>query len=294
MKLLRMLSFLVLILRFILNNAGKEYGISHLQKFKLAVRIVYNYAVIKSLTYPDQHILLAEEVLRVPISLEGDVVECGCYNGASTISLSLACALTKRKLIVCDSFEGLPKPKADERYDIHAYSTDYFIWEEREFSSVGGLEGVKENIEKFGNIEVCQFVKGYFSNTLKEIDSYSIVLIFEDADLRSSVEDCIRYLWPKLEEGCKFYCHEPWSINVVSLFYDKQWWEENLNTHPPGFYGSGQGIRDCKGIGYAKKFEMSTIKEHGKKIIHEGSRGFKRSKGCGLLVRMARYRFWTV
>lgn len=266
------------LLKFVANSAGREYGITHLQKTNLARRIIQNNKRIKSFSTWQQHLVLVEEILRVPKPLEGDVVECGCYGGASTANLSLACALTNRRLIVCDSFEGLPKPKDSEKYEINAGSIDdYYIWEEGEFSIEGGLATVKKNVSKFGNIEVCQFVKGYFEDTLKDIDSESIVLVFEDADIRSSVEHCLRYLWPKLQEGCKFYSHEPWSINVVSLFFDKKWWQDNLKTDPPGFDGSGRGIiagLSYSMVGYAKKFNAELIKERGKKKVHMGSKGF--------------------
>ena len=89
-----------------------------------------------SLTSPGQHLVLVNEILGLPRSLRGDVVECGCYCGASTANLSLACALTGRKLIVCDSFEGLPNPKDEEKYEIHDESPEYYIWE-------GGSSAVK-------------------------------------------------------------------------------------------------------------------------------------------------------
>jgi len=265
---------------FIANKAGKEYGISHLKKLMLALRIIRNHKKFNSLTTWQQHILLVEEILRIPKSLKGDVVECGCYDGASTVNLSLACTLTNRRLFVCDSFEGLPVPEDDEKYQIHSHSVNYYYWEEGEFSSQGGLDAVKRNIEKFGSIEACTFVKGYYKDTLKDINTDSIVLVFEDADLPSSVEDCIRYLWPKLQKGSKFFCHEPWSIEVVSLFYDKKWWIDNLNSPPPGFWGSGHGfitlnLRCYLGIGYAMKFDVARIKQFGKKKVHVGSQGFE-------------------
>jgi O-methyltransferase len=55
---------------------------------------------------------LASAVLQVPRSTPGSVVECGCYVGGSTANLSLVCAATGRKLIIFDSFQGLPEPKA--------------------------------------------------------------------------------------------------------------------------------------------------------------------------------------
>ena len=277
-RLINVIRKLLIVLKFVASKAGKEYGVSHLHKMKLARRIIQNNKKVKSLSSWEQHLLLSETILKTPKSLEGDVVECGCYNGASTVNLSLACKLTNRKLIVCDSFGGLSKPKDDEKYEIGPVFNNYLIYEEGDYSSEGGLEGVKKNVEMFGNIEVCQFVRGYFKDTLKDLKTNSIVLIFEDVDLASSVEDCVRSLWPKLQENCRFYSHEPWSINIVSLFYDKKWWKDNLNTHPPGFYGSGNGV--IFGLGYAKKFDAQKIKEQGKELhvhFHKVKGGWR---GC--------------
>ncbi|MFH1538117.1 MAG: TylF/MycF/NovP-related O-methyltransferase [bacterium] len=275
-KLFNYLSDLYLILKFTFNKAGKEYGISRFQKFKLVGKIRRNNKKVVSGSTWHQHLLMVEDILKVPMSLNGDVVECGCYKGACTVNLSLACALTDRRLLVCDSFEGLPAPKDGEEYDIHGRSVNYYVWEKGELSAQ--LDLVKKNVEKFGNIHACHFYKGYFNETLKNIDTDSVVMVFEDADLKSSVEDCLQHLWPKLQEGCKFYCHEPWSIHVVSLFFDKAWWQTHLKTSPPGFYGSGHGIiagLNYSNIGYALKFDAQKIREQGIKIIHHGSKGFE-------------------
>ncbi len=277
-RLYRLYSFSYCIL-FILNRAGREYGIGPVKKLLLTIKVLRNHRKYNPLSTWQQHLLLVEEILSVPKSVKGDVVECGCFDGSTTVSMSLACAMTNRRLFVCDSFEGIPEPKADEKFVIHGASVDYYIWEEGEFRSHGGLDLVKKNVEKSGDINACVFVKGYFSDTLKDLDTDSIVLIFEDADLVSSVKDCIQHLWPKLQMDCKFYCHEPWSIDVVSLFYNKDWWQENVDNTPPGFFGSGRGVmvglRYYPGIGYATKFDVERIKQEGNKIVHAGSRGFE-------------------
>jgi len=252
------------IIKFIIDKTGQEYGISHFQKFKLFIRILHINKGLDSLRLR-QHLLLVREILGIPRSLKGDVVECGCYNGASTVSLSLACGLTNRMLFVCDSFEGLPKARQDEQLTVFKYSNRYYSWQEGDFASKGGLDKVKENIRKFGKLDACQFVKGYFKDTLKNIGTDSIVLIFEDAILVSSIEDCLRYLWPKLQEKCKFFCHEPWSLEVVSLFFDRQWWRRELDTTPPGFFGSFSGV--IPGIGFAKKIDFEKIKKQGERIF---------------------------
>lgn len=263
---------------FIFNSSGKEYGIFFFYKIYIVLKVILNFFHVKSLTDPVQQLMMIEEILRIPKSIKGDIVECGCYNGASTINLSMACAGTKRKLFVCDSFEGLPPPKEDEKYDIDANdSSNFYHWEEGEFTSDGGMEGVKTMVTKYGNISVCEFVKGYFCDSLKSIKTDSVVMVFEDADLASSVADCLLYLWPKLQEDCKFYCHEPWSVNVVALFYDKEWWRDNFSSETPGFLGSGAGIIKAgfyTNIGYAKKVNLQKIIADGQKKMHSGTKGF--------------------
>jgi len=108
---------------------------------------------------------------------------------------------------------------------------------------------------------------------LPNIPLDKIVLIFEDADLASSVADCILNLWPKLEYDCKFVSHEPWSIKIVNLFYDKKWWKKNLKQECPGFHGSGRGVPfgiQLSNIGYSVKFDYDKIKKEGKKVVHDG------------------------
>jgi len=89
-KLIKTINYIYLFGKFVFNQTGKEYGISRGQKLQLAKKIIKNKEKVNSLSDPIQHLLLAEEIFRVPKSLKGDIVECGCYDGASTISLSLA------------------------------------------------------------------------------------------------------------------------------------------------------------------------------------------------------------
>lgn len=240
--------------RFVLNNAGKEYGVTRFKKIRLARRIKNNNSS-NSLSSWAKHLSLIQAVLNIPKSTEGDVVECGCAAGGSSISLSIACALTDRKLIICDSFEGLPEPKTEEKHEIHDINGPYLkTWTKGQFAF--GLESVKNNITEHGEITVCTFVKGFFCDTLHDLPTDKIAMVFEDADLPSSVEDVIINLWPKLKNGCRFYSDEPWSLGVVSLFYDKEWWNNNMNCDPPGFHGSGRGIPaglSLTSMGYAKK-----------------------------------------
>ncbi len=265
--LLRVRLVSALLIRFVLSSSGREFGVSRFQKLRMAFRVMRNNWKLMPLSTTRQHLIMMEQILKLPKSAPGDVVECGCYNGASTANLSMACSATKRRLFVCDSFEGLPAPRDEEQIAIVNQSS-YKKWSKGQYDSEGGLEGVKNRIDRFGNGRVCHFIKGYFEDTLKSLPTDSIVLVFEDADLPSSVEQCLRHLWPKLREGCRFYSHEPWSVEVVSLFYDKSFWEENFGLSPPGFEGATAGGSRQQllhaSLGYAEKWNARRIVHHGR------------------------------
>ena len=231
------------ILWFIISTNAHQHRIGIYKKAVLAIRVIYNNIRIKTISTYYQHLVIIKEILCIPKEVQGDVIECGCFDGASTANLSLACSICGRRLFVCDSFEGLPSPKEKERFDVRSDSIIRHEWKKGELAPNSGLEGVKENISKHGDISVCQFVEGYFNETLSKIDTKDIVCVFEDAVLQTSVKDCIKYLWPKLKDQTKFFCHEPWAKEVVRIFYDAKWWRENLNQSYPGFYGSGNGVK---------------------------------------------------
>jgi len=125
----------------------------------------------------------------------------------------------------------------------------------------GGLNEVKDNISRFGKIGVCKFVKGYYKDTLKHLDG-SYILIFVDVDLHKSLKECITQLWPRLVNGAYLFSHEAQDLAYTSLFFDKQWWQENLKCEPPGFVGAGVGlplsIGEGSGLGYAVKLDKNS------------------------------------
>lgn len=279
-RVLARFSVLALATKLVLGRSGRDHGVGRLAKQRLVSRLFRRFGGIVSLTTVQQQLVLVMDILRIPPSIAGDVVECGCYQGGSTIALSLACGLVGRRLFVCDTFSGLPKPREEEAVDVHPKRGTYYQWEEGSFCSEGGLESVRENVRRYGDLDACRFVPGVYAETLPKLDTDAIVLVFEDADLPSSVEDCLEHLWPKLQPGCKFYCHEPWSIAVVSRFYDRTWWKEHLQEDPPGFFGSGGGFDialSSSNMGYAIKFDADRIRSTGRRILHAGCKGFQES-----------------
>jgi len=209
-------------------------------------------ANVETATSPIYHIVMALEILSIPPEVEGDIIECGCWKGGSTANLSLVCKLVGRRLIVCDSFEGLPEE--EERLMHHYPHLKVYGYYERGMYTAQ-LDEVKENITRYGDISVCKFVPGFFSETLKILNS-QIVFAFIDVDLGSSMKDCIKYIWPLLGNGSKVYTDDSCDMEVVKVWFDDVWWNKEMNQVAPGYVGSGCGLPlspKLTSLGYAVK-----------------------------------------
>ena len=69
-----------------------------------------------------------------------------------------------------------------------------------------------------------------------------LLLVFEDADLVSSVKTVLKFAWPRLRSEGLFFCHEARDLEVVQLFYDDGFWKETMDTKAPGLVGAGFGL----------------------------------------------------
>ena len=237
--LLILLSMPFILAEYFRRRSGEEYGVGFLPKLVLAVKIYRNNKKIASTSNYLEHFVMATRILNIPKSIEGCVVECGCYKGGSSANLSLICAFCNRQLEVFDSFEGLPQPSEHDKahiildtHEVHTYSKGAWY---------ASLEEVKRNISRYGKISVCNFHVGYFDNTLPKFKK-KCAFIFLDVDLRDSLETCLRYLWPLLQDGCYLFTHEAPHLEIASLFFDKEWWHKNVNCNPPGLIGAGSGL----------------------------------------------------
>jgi hypothetical protein len=119
----------------------------------------------------------------------------------------------------------------------------------------GGLVEVQANIGAFGKIKTCEFVKGWFSESLKALKN-PIVFGFFDVDLASSMRDCIRYIWPLLVDGGMIYTDDSCDMDVVKVWFDCPWWKFYLKCDAPGYVGSGCGLPltpNYTSLGYTRK-----------------------------------------
>jgi O-methyltransferase len=236
---------------FVDGDSGAEYGITASQRRELVSRFFDNTKKIKAATNPIQHVILAQEILAVPRSSPGDVVECGVFKGASSASLSLVCEMVGRRLLVCDSFAGLPDD--DMQLHVAAHGGIYGFYKSGMFC--GSLDEVKSNIERCGAPNVCEYVVGFFSESLRSLNR-PIAFAFLDVDLVSSTQDCLRVIWPLLNDNCAIYTDDAGDLDCVKVFFDDAWWKNTLGCAAPGFVGSGCGLpfsSACASMGYVRK-----------------------------------------
>lgn len=236
------LSLPLILMPFLSSSVGHEYGVGALEKIFLLWRFIRNTRRIPTASSWYEHLLIAETILKFPKTTIGAIVECGAYKGGSSANISLVCGLVGRKLLIFDSFAGLPQPqKSDTKHhcpamgEIHTYSKGAFK---------GKLAEVKSNIKKYGHLSTCQFFPGYFTTSLRQFtrQPQPIAGVFVDVDLVESLKTCLRYLWPRLARGGFWFTHEAHHLEIAAVFFDQPWWRHHLHQRAPGLIGAGIGI----------------------------------------------------
>jgi len=124
--------------------------------------------------------------------IQGDVLECGCFRGFSSCCLSWACHFLGKRLIVADSFQGLP-------------DVEHPLYRRGHFK--GAFEAVRGNIATLGRIDSADFIQGWFHESLAGFD-HPLCLIWVDVDLYQSVLDVLNHAYPKLCAGGVIFSHE--------------------------------------------------------------------------------------
>jgi len=207
-----------------------HYGMTWGKRTRLALRFYRNWRRIRTGVSYKVHLALAAKILEIPRSVEGVVVECGCWLGGTTANLSIICDIVGRDLIVYDSFAGLPEPVEGDNMGPSARG-----------AFRADLESVRDNVRRHGIIDRCTFRKGWFEDSLKD-HSERIVACFIDVDLPSSIHTCLVHLWPHLTERGYVFFDDYVRLNQCAVFFSEHFWRTYLDTDPPGLLGSGTGI----------------------------------------------------
>lgn len=208
-----------------------SYRMSWPRRLFLGFRMFFNTLRIQTGTSYKAHLAMALKILETPPDVKGDVVECGTWKGGSAANLSLVCRAVGRRLKIYDSFEGLPESDPKDReakyYKRGAYR--------------GPLDEVHRNISRYGAIECCEFVAGWFKDTLPSLKS-PVLLAFLDVDLEASLDTCVRHIWPNLVETGYIFIDEFLSVDYCALFFSERYWRDHFGRTPPGLIGAGVGL----------------------------------------------------
>jgi hypothetical protein len=207
------------------------YRMTFLRKLGLGLRMFWNRHRIQTGTSFKSHLAMALKILETAPDVQGDVLECGTWKGGSAANLSLVCRITGRTLRIYDSFQGLPAGPPGDRQASNYEPGSYR----------GTLDEVRANIARYGAIECCEFIPGWFEDTLPGLDR-PVVLAFLDVDLEASLDVCVRSIWPRLVEKGYVFIDEFLSLDYCSLFFSERYWREHFGATPPGLIGAGLGL----------------------------------------------------
>jgi predicted O-methyltransferase YrrM len=131
------------------------------------------------------------ERLDQALKLPGDVVECGIFQGVTSVLMARLMDIRQsdKKLFLFDSFEGLPEP--DRRVDAS-----------QRFQKGGWSAGraeVEALLARHNVLQRCVIHEGWFADTLPKLDAgQRFCFAYIDADLYASTVDCLKHLWQRL------------------------------------------------------------------------------------------------
>jgi O-methyltransferase len=195
-------------------------------------------AVSKNVPCPheESHVLsFIVPLLEMDPETEGVIVEAGCFRGGSTAKLSLVASLLGRRLVVFDSFSGLPEN--DEVHDTSILGHSISGWfEQGKFR--GSLDEVRANVERFGEPDAVEYVPGWFEDTMPSFDR-TVCAAYVDVDLAASTRACLKFLYPKLSPGGVFVSQDGDFPLVIEVFSDDSFWERDVGCPRPAIQGLG-------------------------------------------------------
>lgn len=216
---------------YILLFIFKDNGVDFFQKVYLIMKLYLISFLINCPHKQSEIIQIIDSIISIPSSKNKYIIEAGSYKGGSTAKLSLACKIANKQLIVFDSFEGLPEDNEYQNEGI--FRKNFYFYKEAYY---GKLSEVKNNVKKFGNIEACSFIKGWFEKTMPRFNK-DICLIFLDVDLVSSTKICLKFLYPLLIKGGVLFSHDGHIPNIIELFDDSQFWMNEVGYEKPYIIG---------------------------------------------------------
>mgnify|MGYP006188173399 CR=1 FL=1 len=140
---------------------------------------------------------LIEDILKN--NIQGDLIETGVWRGGASIFMRAVLKshdVTDRQIWLCDSFEGLPSPNPDKYIEDKGDAHQTF-----DILAVSQKE-VEDNFHRYGLLDrQVRFVKGFFEDTLPDLDVGKLSLLRMDGDMYGSTIITLECLYDKVQSG---------------------------------------------------------------------------------------------
>jgi O-methyltransferase len=138
------------------------------------------------------------DVIR--LGVEGDLLEAGVWRGGATIFMRAALKAygdQDRLVWAADSFQGLPRPNADQ-YPADA-GDRHWTWSD---ILAVPLDQVQANFRRFGMLDDrVHFLPGWFQDTLPNAPIDRLAILRLDGDMYESTKVALDALYPKVSPG---------------------------------------------------------------------------------------------
>jgi hypothetical protein len=186
-------------------------------------------------TYHSQAEMLrvSDRILALAVRPDLTVVEAGAGKGGSTAKLSLVTKIAHGRLLVFDSFRGIP---ANNERHTNLYGRPV---EFRAGAFRGRLPSVRRTVAQYGALDVCEFHKGWFADTLADFDR-PVDVVLLDVDLLASTRTCITRLFPRLRPGGSLFTQDAHLEAIIALLGDERFWRDEVGVPPPAIPGLGR------------------------------------------------------
>jgi O-methyltransferase len=145
------------------------------------------YTQVASDTVVDrERMFMLRQFARNAASLPGDAAEVGVYRGGTARLLAKSFAPSGKKVLLFDTFEGMPETSATK--DLHRAG---------DFADTS-LEHVKRVLDGCTNVE---YYKGFFPQSAAPVVSRKFCFAHIDVDIYQSILDCCEFFYPRLSPG---------------------------------------------------------------------------------------------
>ena len=180
-------------------------------------------------------LVISGEILRRRKRPGLTVLEAGCGKGSSTAKLSLVTRCAGGRLLVYDSFRGIPD-NAERHQHLDGRPVVF-----RAGAFRGNLASVRRTVARFGAPDICHFEKGLFADTLPRLpEDVRLDVVLLDVDLLSATRTCITELFPRLAPDGVMLSQDGQLRATHTLLADRRFWQDEVGVLPPVIEGLGQ------------------------------------------------------